>query len=207
MTDKIPAVEIFGPDPDLAHHVCCSCCDGYCSLEDVPIDAFTSTAQLYVVTSGGIQWVTDKAVSIRADLIDLDDKRTGKITTVDEPVADDWTLVADCTHSPDEAIFQARYLDLLDKAGVEIRSNGGGGPHAKHALYRNAQHIGWIMPARNDSNVHLTRAVKPADLEAVRALHDRLNENIYGPEWMARDDINATARAYNLAHWITKEKP
>ena len=205
MSDMIPAADIFGLDPDLAYHVCCSCCDGYCSLEDVPFAAFTATARLYVVTSGGSQWATDKAVSIRADMIDLDDKRTGKVETVDEPVADDWTLVADYTHAANKAIFQARYLDLLDKAGVEIRSNGGSGPHAKHALYRNAQHIGWIMPARNDINVHLSAAVKPAELEAVRALHARLNENAYGPEWMARDDINATARAYNLARWITKE--
>ena len=206
MSDKIPAADIFGLDPDINLHVCCSCCDGYCPREDWPDDVYDKTVTLYRVSSGGVDWISDRYVCVRADLIDLNDPRTGHTDFPVTTAKDDWTRTADYTSAPLGAIFQARYLDLLDKAGVTIRAVGEGDQHSMHGLYRDDDHIGWIMPVRQDECAHLSPGIEPQELDAVRALHARLNASDYGPRWMARDSINDTAHLYNITRWANRDE-
>lgn len=197
--DALAPVALFGRNPGLADHVCCSCCDGYCHLGELDQEDFESTMALWRVTSGGVEFITDRYLIVRADLVDIEHKHTNLAE------GDVQTLHDAAFHEPpaekpgvSSALFQARYVDLLDKVGITIAD--GGDPHQAQPLYRGDEHVGWLMPVRADKK-HLSSGIRVGDLLSVRAILDAFAADGY-PGWAATGSINDAAYVLNLSRWV-----
>ena len=123
--------QVFG-DPDEGHR-CCDCCDGGCA-------ALEPSTPMLIDLKG--EWITDRYVAIRRDLIALPDtlqvmpggnlgKSLPAAPATEPPESDDFFL-------PSSA---ARLLNL----GLDIRQ----GPDVSQHLYRNGEHVGWYAAARS----------------------------------------------------------
>lgn len=150
-TPKIPAIDIFGIDPELERP-----CDCATEFGDAP----ERTARLIALTTeGGRRYVTDRYVMIRADLVDAPDAEEAELPMPEQDIPDTEPPV---TTEP----LQARYVHLLDAAGFDLRQGPGGDHAKKQHVYRDGEHVGSIAGLRDPSEAGITLD----ELPAVRAL-------------------------------------
>lgn len=150
-TTKIPAIDIFGVDPELERP-----CDCATEFGDAP----EQTARLVALTTeGGRRYVTDRYVMILADLVDAPDAEEAELPMPDRDIPDTEPPV---TTEP----LQARYVHLLDAAGFDLRQGpGGDGTKVQH-IYRDGEHVGYIAGLRRTAESGITAD----ELPSVRAL-------------------------------------
>lgn len=158
--DKIKDWQVFGNARD-SHPECCHCCAAYCS--GVETGAFNNAPawDLFSFTVDGVEYVTNKYLAIRADLIETD--IGGE--PIRMPSVTGWPVPA-TKPGPSTATLGPVYMHLLDEAGFDICDGGTTG--GKQPVYRGAEHVGWLMPTRGDNGV------TPADLPALREIAEAL---------------------------------
>lgn len=155
--DRIKDWQVFGNAID-SHPECCPCCAAYCSGTEVQALNDAPASSLRTFDVGGVEYVTDKYLAVRADLIEA----TSGWKPLRTPISViDWS-VPDAKPGPSTATLGPVYMHLLDKAGFDICD--GGATSGKQHIYRGAEHVGWVMPTRGDNGVTL------ADLPALREI-------------------------------------
>ena len=148
-TTKIPAINIFGTDPDLDR----PCDDQFGVFE-------RRTAPLITVTTeGGRRYVTDRYVMVHADLVDAPGAEEAEIPMPEWDIPD---TEPPATVEP----LQARYVHLLDSAGFDLRQGPAGDHAKKQHVYRDGEHVGFIAGLRSTAESGITTD----ELPAVRAL-------------------------------------
>lgn len=150
-TPKIPAIDIFGVDPDLDRP--CECDDefGVFGRRTAPLITLT--------TEGGRRYVTDRYVMILADLVDAPGAEAAEIPMPDRDIPDTEPPV---TTEP----LQARYVHLLDAAGFDLRQGPAGDRTKVQHIYRDGEHVGFIAGLHRTAESGITTD----ELPAVRAL-------------------------------------
>ena len=155
--------DIFGNARD-SHPECCPCCAAYCSGFETRAFNNAPAWDLWTFDVDGVEYVTNKHLAVRADLIEATTndgwERLGMPSSVT-----DWP-VPDAKPGPSTATLGSVYMHLLDKAGFDICD--GGATSGKQHVYRGAEHVGWLMPTRGDNGVTL------ADLPALREIAEEL---------------------------------
>lgn len=157
--DKIKDWQVFGNARD-SHPECCPCCAAYCSGLEAPAFNDAPALDLFSFTVYGVEYVTNKYLAVRADLIEATTsdgwERLGlTISGTDWPIPDAKPGQSTATLGP-------VYMHLLDRAGFDICA--GGATSGKQHVYRGADHVGWLMHTRGDNGVTL------ADLPALREI-------------------------------------
>lgn len=152
MTRKWTPVELFG-DYSTHHGWCCSCCEGYCPLED-----YSPTPGPEVLVKVGGTYISDRYVAIKAEHVYL----TGDATVMDAPMPLPWTVPGEKPQTSTARFTTSRVMRLVD-LGMTIH-DGGGDDKSQHVYYQ-GEHVGFIMPAR--------RGVTLAEAQLHASLGDR----------------------------------
>ena len=161
-TDKIKDWQVFGNARD-SHPECCPCCAAYCSGVETRAFNNAPALDLFSFTVDGVEYVTNKYLAVRADLIESttsDGWELGLRISVA-----DW-VIPDAKPGQSTATLGPVYMHLLNRAGFDICD--GGATSRKQHVYRGAEHVGWLMPTRGDNGVTL------ADLPALREIAEAL---------------------------------
>ena len=159
--DKIKDWKVFGNARD-SHPECCPCCTAYCS--GVETGAFNDAPawDLFSFTVDGVEYVTNKHLAVRADLIEATSDSWEPLRM---PSVTGWPVPA-TKPEPSTATLSPVDMHLLDEAGLDICD--GGATSGKQHIYRGAEHVGWLMPTRGDNGVTI------ADLPALREIAEAL---------------------------------
>ena len=119
---------------------------------------------LYLVTVNGTTYVTDRYCMVRADLVELTVAKDDLIDLTYQ-INVEWDAPT-VEPGPSTAPLGPAYMHYLDAAGISIRE--GDSARERQHLYRNGEHIGWLMPMRF-SDGSPDGGVTLSDLTAIRA--------------------------------------
>lgn len=137
---KFTLAEVFGGAYD--GHECCSCCAGYCSLgETFKADEPAPETMYRITSTTGIEYISDRYVAIRADLVDVGEYAD---RIIDGPEGHDIASIPDAEPEDSTAVFRAAFVHHMKNCGIRIREGVPAGP--QH-LYASGEHVGWLMPA------------------------------------------------------------
>lgn len=141
------------------HQTCCDCCDGYCPLVDEGDDRWMGGLLYVYTTPDGVEYLTDRFIMLRRDLLDDEILTEQNLLTVPSAVA--WTTVPDAQPSLSDGPQGVHVLNACDRLGLTRHDHES--PTFCH-LYREGEHVGWT-----------TIATKPpfiteADLPVVREI-------------------------------------
>lgn len=126
---------VFGSLAD-AHRQCCQCCNGYCPAQENEDELLPE--QLWRMVIGGVDYITDRYVMLRADLIAMQ----GDPLLID--ILLDWEAPAIKPGPSTQPLEPSRMCRMIT-LGIEICE---GGPGVRQPLYLSEEHIGWVMVAR-----------------------------------------------------------
>lgn len=132
-TPPFPDYAVFGNVQD-EHRRCCQCCAGYCHTGTEP----AVPGMLYAFTVRSVDYVTDRYVAVRADLVTV---RTAP-THVD--VRKDVYLVPASKPPTSTARLVPERMHTLTAAGFDICGDDNA-HNAIQDLYLGGEHVGWVM--------------------------------------------------------------
>lgn len=139
------------------HASCCECCEGYCPLDEGTAGWVGDI--LYTATVDGRDYLTDRYVALRRDL--LDDGLLTEQNLMAAP-AGPWASVPDSVPPVSDAPQGPHVLNLCDLAGLtrHVHEQSSNVVH----LYRGDEHVGWTTVATKPPFLDV------ADLPAVREI-------------------------------------
>lgn len=195
--------ELFREYTENEVHSCCSCCDGFCPRWDGGDDWAVGDPLLIVNDA----YVSDRYVAIDRSRIALDNLDEKYIK--DGPTGVKW-LTAPKSLSEKESTrsFTPSLAGPLLAAGIEIRHAdvGVGDRHPQHLVY-GGEHIGFIMPVKDDDDEplptipQLRRLIESAP-PLVRGITDLLGGYPLDNLWalvLASDELHPISRDVRAA--------
>lgn len=152
MTATFTIISAFGSDEQ--YHSCCSCCQGYC-----PMDDGSQTGGPDVLVSVG-DYLSDRYVALLSELVE-----PGERVVLNRPVPPESFTVPEVEPDDEsECLFvPSRALRLL-ALGIDIRQ---GSPKGPQHLYLNGRHVGWVMPAGDGVGLSEVRRLDQDSAQAV----------------------------------------
>lgn len=142
--------QVFVTESDV--HTCCSCCDGFCPAFEGS-GTFEDQPMFGPICRVG-DYLSDRVVAIRSDLINLPDHVKPLELMTDLPAA--MTVPESMPKTESRASFNASFAGKLIAAGIDILHSD---DHPQH-LYLGDEHVGWIMHGRTESAVTLSTVRK-----------------------------------------------
>lgn len=139
------------------HAVCCDCCEGYCPLADEGDDRWMGGLLYVYTTPDGVEYLTDRHVMLRRDLLDDEILTEQNLLPVPSIVA--WASVPDAQPPLSDGPQGVHVLNACALLGLTRHEHEV--PTFCH-LYREGEHVGWTTIA--------TKGLTEADLPVVRLI-------------------------------------
>lgn len=158
-----PDHAVFGNVQD-EHHRCCQCCDGYCHLSDTGTEPAVP-GMLYAFTVRGVNYVSDRYVAVRADLVAV--KLEPTLVGVED---DRYPAAPPSKPPPSVAPLTPVQMHHATAAGFDICGADATHGSIQH-VYLGDEHAGWIRAAADSGALH---DFTLADLTDLREVADSL---------------------------------
>jgi hypothetical protein len=133
-------------------HVCCSCCEGYCPMTEGGLEG-DPWPFMHRIEVAGVAYLTDRYVAVRADLCQpVPDSVEVRVIPAQKDAASKGFIVPEAQPPATESRITAHMWDRVDRAGLRIYGEPADGLRVLH-LYRENQHVGWVMTANEGSGI------------------------------------------------------
>ena len=133
----IDPVALFGVDPHPED--CCACCDEFCvGAEGKLLNGPRIEGPIYRIRVRGVEYLTDKRVAVRADMVSPLPADKAPLVTIDVDVST-WPEVPAERPPASEALCRPKLMDRLDRAGLTRHGDTAGAA----GLYLGDTHVGW----------------------------------------------------------------
>jgi len=140
----INPLTLFADEPE--RHVCCSCCEGYCPMDDA--DTGPDWSWMYRVEVDGVAYLTDRYVAVRADLCQ---PMPESVQVQDLPAQDgaEKGFIVPGTEPPlTESRITSWTWHRIARAGLTVH-----GDSLVLHLHIGGVHAGWVMPATEGAGI------------------------------------------------------